>query len=47
LQHLIKQIDHLAKAISELPSISIGKLNKIIAKQNWQYFDTEVFFELI
>lgn len=47
LQHLVKQIDHLAKAISELPSISIGKLNKIIAEQNWQHFDTEVFFELM
>ena len=28
LQRLLKQIDYLAKAISELPPISIGKLNK-------------------
>jgi hypothetical protein len=47
LRGLIKQINRLAKAISVLPPISIGKLNKIIAKQNWQHFDTEVFFELI
>jgi len=47
LQRLIKQINHLAKAISVLPPISIGKLNKVIAKQNWHHFDTEVFFELI
>jgi hypothetical protein len=47
LRRLVKQIDHLAKAIAELPPISIGKLNKIIAKQNWQHFDTEMFFELM
>jgi len=47
LQCLLKQIDHLAKAISELPPTSIGKLNKIIAEQNWQHFDTEMFFELM
>ena len=47
LQRLLKQISHLAKAISELPPISIGKLNKIIAEQNWQHFDTEMFFELM
>jgi hypothetical protein len=47
LQRLIKQIDLLAKVISELPPISIGKLNKIIAKQNLQHFDTEMFFELM
>jgi hypothetical protein len=47
LQRLLKQIDHLAKAISELPPTSIGKLNKIIAGQNWQHFDTEMFFELM
>jgi hypothetical protein len=47
LQCLLKQISHLAKAISELPPISIGKLNKIVAEQNWQHFDTEMFFELM
>ena len=47
LSRLIKQLDHLANAISALPPISIGKLNKIIAKQNWQNFDTEMFFELM
>ena len=47
LQRLIKQINHLAKAISELPPISIGKLNKIITEQNWQHFDSEMFFELM
>ena len=47
LQCLLKQISHLAKAISELPPISIGKLNKIIAEQNWQHFDTEMFFGLM
>ena len=47
LTRLVKQIDHLAKAISALPPISIGKLNGIIAKQNWQNFDTEMFFELM
>jgi hypothetical protein len=36
LRRLVKQIDHLAKAVAELPPFSIGKLNKIIAKQNWQ-----------
>ena len=25
----------------------MGKLNKIITKQNWLYFDTEMFFELM
>lgn len=47
LSRLIKQIDHLANAISALPPMSVGKLNKIIAKQNWLYFDTEMFFELM
>jgi hypothetical protein len=47
LQRLLKQISHLEKAISELPPTSVGKLNKIIAEQNWQHFDTELFFELI
>jgi hypothetical protein len=47
LQRLVKRIDRLAKAISELPPISIGKLNKIIADQNWQHFDTEMFFGLM
>jgi hypothetical protein len=47
LSRLIKQIDHLANAISALPPISLGKLNRIIAKQNWQHFDTEMFFELM
>ena len=47
LSRLIKQIDHLANAISALPPTSMGKLNKIITKQNWLYFDTEMFFELM
>jgi hypothetical protein len=47
LRRLLKQISHLAKAISELPPISIGKLNKIVAEQNWQHFDTEMFFKLM
>jgi hypothetical protein len=47
LQCFLKQINHLAKAISELPPISIGQLNKIIAERNWQHFDTEMFFELM
>jgi hypothetical protein len=47
LRRLIKLIDHLAHAISVLPPLSKGKLNKIIAKQNWRHFDTEIFSELM
>jgi hypothetical protein len=47
LQRLIKHIERLAQAIAELPPISKGKLNKIIGKQNWRHFDTEMFSELI
>jgi hypothetical protein len=41
LRRLIKQLDHLRLAISTLPPLAKSKLNKIVAEQDWQNFDTE------
>jgi hypothetical protein len=46
LRRLVRHFQHLAAAISQLPPNSIGRLNRIIAQQNWRDFDTETFFEL-
>jgi hypothetical protein len=35
--------DNLGSAITRLPTISIGKLNTIIAQQSWRDFETETF----
>jgi hypothetical protein len=48
LRCLIKQLDRLGLAISKLPPLAKGKLNKIVvAKQDWRNFDTETFSELV
>jgi hypothetical protein len=47
LRRLIKHMGQLAYAISELPPLSKAKLNKLIGKQNWAHFDTEIFCELM
>jgi hypothetical protein len=47
LHALIRNLDRLVEAIVKLPAVSRGKLNKIIVQQDWQHFDTEIFFELI
>jgi hypothetical protein len=46
-QRLISHLSGLALSISKLPPVSKGKLNKIIAQQNWQHFDAEMFSELM
>jgi hypothetical protein len=47
LRRLIKQLDHLRLAISTLPPLAKSKLNKIVAEQDWQNFDTETLIMLI
>jgi hypothetical protein len=47
LRRLIKQLDHLRLAISTLPPLAKSKLNKIVAEQDWQNFDTETLIRLI
>jgi hypothetical protein len=47
LKLLLKQLDRLAQAISRVPPLAKGKLNKIIAVQDWNNFDTEIFTELV
>jgi hypothetical protein len=47
LRRLIKQLDHLGLAISTFPPLAKSKLNKIVAEQDWQNFDTEIFIRLI
>jgi hypothetical protein len=47
LRRLIKRLDHLGLAISKLPPLARGKLNKIVVEQDWQKFDTETFTKLI
>jgi hypothetical protein len=47
LRRLIKQLDHLRLAISTLPPLAKSKLNKIVAVQDWQNFDTETLIRLI
>jgi hypothetical protein len=46
-QRLIQQLRYLAETISKLPPPVKGKLNKIIAEQEWANFDTEMLGELI
>ena len=47
LRRLVKQLELLVRAISRLPPRAKGKLNKIVAAQDWRNFDTEKFGELI
>jgi hypothetical protein len=47
LKRLRKQLDRLNQAISKLPPLAKGKLNKIVVEQDWQNFDTETFAKLI
>ncbi|MFZ1885761.1 MAG: hypothetical protein WAU53_19700 [Rhodoplanes sp.] len=47
LRCLVKQLEVLVHAISRLPPRAKGKLNKIVAAQDWRNFDTEEFGELI
>jgi hypothetical protein len=47
LERLSDQLDALIRAISKLPPLAKGKLNKIVAGQDWENFDTEAFSELI
>jgi hypothetical protein len=44
---LIKQLAYIGRTISRLPPLAKGKLNKVIAEQNWHDFDTETFSELV
>ena len=46
-QRLTKQLRCLAKAISNLPPLAKGKLNKIMAEQEWPNFDMEMLAQLI
>jgi hypothetical protein len=46
-QRLIQQLRYLAQTISKLPPLTKGKLNKIMAGQEWANFDTEMLGELI
>jgi hypothetical protein len=46
-ERLTKQLRTFAQMISTLPPAPRGKLNKIIVEQEWVYFDTEMFHELI
>jgi hypothetical protein len=47
LRRFIEQLDRLNQAISKLPPLAKGKLNKIATEQDWRNFDTETFTELI
>jgi hypothetical protein len=47
LDRLIKLLDQLVQVLSKLPPWSKGKLNKIMVGQDWRYFDTEAFADLI
>jgi hypothetical protein len=47
LERLLQQLDALVHAISELPPLEKGKLNKLVAGQDWANFDSETFSELI
>jgi hypothetical protein len=47
LSRLLQHLDRLNQAISKLPPLAKGKLNKIVTEQDWQNFDTETFNELI
>jgi hypothetical protein len=47
LKRLGKQLCHVGLAISKLPPLAKGKLNKIVTEQDWQNFDTETFIKLI
>ncbi len=47
LERLLQQLDALVHAISKLPPLEKGKLNKLVAGQDWANFDSETFSELI
>ena len=47
LKRLEKQFCQVGLAISKLPPFAKGKLNEIVADQDWQNFDTETFITLI
>jgi hypothetical protein len=47
LKRLLERIDALVYAMSKLPPLAKGKLNKVVAGQDWKNFDTEAFSELI
>jgi hypothetical protein len=47
LERLLEQLDALVHAMSKLPPLAKGKLNKIVAGQDWKDFDSETFTELI
>ena len=47
LSNLNRNVDRLVQAIFKLPAASRAKLNKIMAQQDWEHFDTETFSELI
>jgi hypothetical protein len=47
LSTLNRNVDRLVQAILKLPAASRTKLNKIMAQQDWEHFDTETFSELI
>jgi hypothetical protein len=47
LERLLEQLDALTHEISKLPLLAKGKINEIVAGQDWENFDTETFSELI
>jgi hypothetical protein len=47
LGRLREQLSHVGLAISKLPPSAKGKLNKIVAEQDWENFDTETLIKLI
>jgi len=47
LERLLEQLDALVHAMSKLSPSAEGKLNKIVAGQDWKNFDSEIFSELI
>jgi hypothetical protein len=46
-RRLIKQLRVLAQTIAKLPPVAKSKLNKIMTKQKWEDFDTEMLDQLI
>jgi hypothetical protein len=46
-RRLIKQLRILAQTIAKLPPVAKSKLNKIMTKQKWEDFDTEMLDQLV
>jgi hypothetical protein len=46
LRRLTRHIEQLSKAITKLPPVSKGELNRLIAEKTWTEFDAEAFGQL-